>query len=116
MLQNARVTAFTVFLLLRKNQQGVKLPLPHIRVKRQKLSIKEIVLIIHVTLVKPRIMPNLDGMNIVTQLKVQNHGNTFKKISTTVLHWLLFQIHQNMLRPGRTERHHTLLKEKEKQL
>ena len=27
MLQNARVTAFTVFLLLRKNQQGVKLPL-----------------------------------------------------------------------------------------
>ena len=31
MLQNARVTAFTVSELLRENQQGVKLPLPQPR-------------------------------------------------------------------------------------
>ena len=34
MLQNAKVTAFTVSELLRENQQGVKLPPhPHIRIK-----------------------------------------------------------------------------------
>ena len=30
MLQNARVTAFTIFELLKENQQGVKLHLPHL--------------------------------------------------------------------------------------
>ena len=29
MLQNTRVTSFTVVELLRESQQGVKLPLPH---------------------------------------------------------------------------------------
>ena len=37
------------------------------------LSIKEIVLVVHVTLVKPNAMRKLDGMNIIIQLKVQNH-------------------------------------------
>ena len=40
------------------------------------LSIKEIVLVVHVTLVKLSVMRKLDGMNIIIQLKVQNHQNT----------------------------------------
>ena len=36
----------------------------------------------------------LHGMNIIIQLKVQNHRNTFGKISATVLHGLLFQMFQ----------------------
>ena len=67
------------------------------------LSIKEIVLVVHVTLVKPNVMQRLNGMNvIIIQLKVQNHRNTFETISTTVLHGLLFQMIQKMLREGRT--------------
>ena len=66
------------------------------------LSIKEIVLVVQVTLVKPNIMLKLDGMNIIIQLKVQNHQNTFKATSTTILHELSFQMLQKMLRPGRT--------------
>ena len=34
MLQNSRFTAFTVFELLRENQQGVKLTLPPIMVNK----------------------------------------------------------------------------------
>ena len=67
------------------------------------LSIKEIVLVVHVTLVKPNVMQRLNGMNvIIIQLKVQNHRNTFETISPTVLHGLLFQMIQKMLREGRT--------------
>ena len=65
------------------------------------LSMREIVLVVYVRLVKPRIMQKLDGMNIIIQLKVQNHRNTFETISTTVLHGLLFQVIQKMLRLGR---------------
>ena len=39
---------------------------------------------VHVTLVKPTVMQKLDGMNIIIQLKVQNHQNTFKATSTTI--------------------------------
>ena len=54
---------------------------------------------VHVTLVKPDMMWTLDGMNIIIQLKVQNHQNTFEATSTFFLHGLSFQ---KMLRPGRT--------------
>ena len=57
---------------------------------------------VHVTLVKPNVMRKLDGMNIIIQLKVQNHQNTFEAISTTILHGPSFQMLQKMLRPGRT--------------
>ena len=45
---------------------------------------------VHVTLVKPNVMRKLDGMNIKTQLKVQNHQNTFETTSTTILHELFY--------------------------
>ena len=66
------------------------------------LSIKEIVLVVHVTLVKPHVMQKLDGMNIIIQLKNQNLKDTFEATSTTVLLGLSFQILQKMLRPGKT--------------
>ena len=66
------------------------------------LSIKEIVLVGHATLVKPNEMRKLDGMNIIIQLKVQNHQNTFEATSTTILHGQSFQMLQKMLRPERT--------------
>ena len=66
------------------------------------LSMKGIVLVVYVTLVKPNVMQKLDGMNIIIQLKVHNHQNTFEATSITVLHGLSFQMLQKMLRPGRT--------------
>ena len=45
---------------------------------------------IHVTLVKPNVMQKLVGMNIIIQIKVQNHQNTFDVTSTTVLYGLSF--------------------------
>ena len=66
------------------------------------LSIKEIVLVVHVTLVKPNVMQKLDGMNIIIQLKNQNLKDTFEATSTTILLGLSFQILQKMLRPGKT--------------
>ena len=62
------------------------------------LSIREIVLVVHVTLVKPKVMPKLDEMNIIIQLKVQNHQNTFEATSTTIIHGLSFQMLQKILR------------------
>ena len=56
-------------------------------------SMKEIVLVVHVTLVNPSVMQMLDRMKII-QLKVQNHRSTFKTISITVFHGLLFQMLQ----------------------
>ena len=53
------------------------------------LSTKRIVLVVHVTLVKPNMMQKLDGMNIIIQLKAQNNQNTFEATSTTVLHELV---------------------------
>ena len=58
------------------------------------LSIKGIVLAVHVTLVKPKVMQKLDGMNIIIQLKVQNHQSTSETTSTTILHALSFQMLQ----------------------
>ena len=57
---------------------------------------------VHVTLVKPNVMRKLDGMNIIIQLKVQNHQNTFEAASITILHGLSFKCSKKMLRPGRT--------------
>ena len=61
------------------------------------LSTKEIVLMVHFTLVKPSIMQKLDGMNIIIQVKDQNLQNTFETILITVLHGILFQMLQKML-------------------
>ena len=66
------------------------------------ISLLEIVLVVPVTLVKPSIMRKLDGINIINQLKVQNHQNTSEATSTTILHGMSFQMLQKMLRPGRT--------------
>ena len=66
------------------------------------LSVKGIVLLVHVTLGKSNVMRKLDGMNIIIQLEVQNHQNTIEATLTTILHELSFQMLQNMLRPGRT--------------
>ena len=63
---------------------------------------KGIIVAVHVTLVKQNIMQKLDLMNIIIQLKVQNHQNAFETTSTTILHGLLFQMLQKMVRPGRT--------------
>ena len=56
------------------------------------LSIKAIVLVVHITLVKPNVMWKLNGMNIIVQPKFQDHQNTFETISATILHELSFQI------------------------
>ena len=64
---------------------------------------------VHVTLVELNLMQKLDGGNIIIQLKVQNHQNTFDETPTTVLHELSFQMLQKMLRPVRTWKHHVLL-------
>ena len=58
------------------------------------LSIKEFVLLVHVTLVKLNIMQKLDGMNMIIQQNIQNNQNTFDATSTTVLHGLSFQMLQ----------------------
>ena len=63
---------------------------------------KEIVLVVHVTLVKPNVMQKLDGMNMIILLKVQSDRKTFKAISTTVLYGMSFQKLKKILRPGRT--------------
>ena len=49
-----------------------------------------IVLVIHVTLVKPNITQKLDKINMIIHLKVQNHQNNFEATSSTVLHGLSF--------------------------
>ena len=56
----------------------------------------------HVTLVKPNVMRKLDGVNIIIQLKVQNHQNALEATATTILHGASFQMLEKMLRPGRT--------------
>ena len=71
-------------------------------IKNRVLSIKRIVLVVYVTLVKPNVMQKSDGMNTIIQLKVQNHQNTFEATSSTILHGLLFHMLQKFLKPGRT--------------
>ena len=51
---------------------------------------------------EPNVMQKLDGMNIIIQLNVQKHQNTFEATLTTILHGLSYQILQKMLRAGRT--------------
>ena len=63
---------------------------------------KGIVAVVHVILVKPNVRQKLDGMNITSQQKVQNHPNTFEAISATVLHGMSFQMLQKVQRPGRS--------------
>ena len=46
----------------------------------------------HFTLIKPNGKRKLDEINIIIQLKVQNHQNTFKAKSTTILHGLSFKM------------------------
>ena len=53
------------------------------------LSTKRIVLVVHVTLVKPNIMQKLNGMNIIIQLKAQNNQNNFEGTSATILYHLV---------------------------
>ena len=45
---------------------------------------------------KPNVTQKLYGINIIIQLKVQNHQNNFNATSTTVLHGLSFQMLQKM--------------------
>ena len=66
------------------------------------LSTKEIVLVIHVTLAKPDVMQMLDGMNIITQLKVQNHHNNIDSISSGLYYMDSISNAPKMIRPGRT--------------
>ena len=56
------------------------------------LSIKGIVLVVHVTLVKLNVMQKLDGTNITIQIKVENHQNTCEATSITILLGLSFQV------------------------
>ena len=74
------------------------------------LSIKGIVLVIHVTLVKPNVIQMLDGMNMIIHVKVQTHQNAFEATSTTILHGLSLKMLEKMLRPGRTYLEATLWK------
>ena len=66
------------------------------------LSIKEVSLVVHMILVRPKVMQKLDGINIIIQLKVQNYQNNFDATSAFALQVLSFQMLQKMLRPGRT--------------
>ena len=77
-------------------------PLKEKKIINRVLSIKEFVLVVHLTLVKPNVMQKLDGMNIIIQLKVQNHQYTFEGTSTTILHGLSFHMFQKILRAGKT--------------
>ena len=70
------------------------------------LSIKDIVLVVHVTLVKPSAMQKLDGINMLIQRKAQNNRNIFEKTSNSVLNGLSFQMLPKKLRSGRTLKHH----------
>ena len=71
-------------------------------IKNHVLSIKRIVFVVYLTLVKSNVMQKSDGMNTIIKLKVQNHQNTFEATSTTILHGLLFQMLQKIQKPGRT--------------
>ena len=66
------------------------------------LSIKEVSLVVHMILVKPEVMQRLDGINIIIQLKVQNHQNNSKATSAVALQVMSFQMLRRLIRPGRT--------------
>ena len=62
------------------------------------LSIKEIDVVVHVTLVKPNVIQKLGGMNTVIQPKFQNQKNSFKVTATIVLLELSFQEQKSILK------------------
>ena len=62
------------------------------------LSIKDIVLVVHVTLVKPSAMQKLDGINMLIQRKAQN---IFEKTSNSVLNGLSFQMLRKKTKIGK---------------
>ena len=66
------------------------------------LSIKEVSLVVHMILIKPKVMQKLDGINIIIQLKVQNHQNNSDATSAVALQVMSFQMLRKLLRPGRT--------------
>ena len=55
---------------------------------RSLFPLKDKVLVVYVTLVKPNVMQKLDRMNIIIQLKGQNHQKIIEATSTTILHGL----------------------------
>ena len=63
------------------------------------LSIKEVSLVVHMILVKPKVMQKLD---VIIQLKVQNHQNNSDATSAVALQVMSFQMLRKLLRPGRT--------------
>ena len=73
------------------------------------LPIKRITLEVQVRMVKPNAIQKLDGMNIIKQLKAQNHWNTLKATPTTALLGLSFQMLQKMVRRGRAQKCHIML-------
>ena len=51
------------------------------------LSIKEIVLVVDVALLKPIVTQTLDELIMIIRIKVQNYHNTFKTRSNTVYYF-----------------------------
>ena len=56
------------------------------------IKLQETATVVYVILVIASVMTKLDGVNIIAQQKVQNHRNTFKTVSITILHGLSFQM------------------------
>ena len=75
------------------------------------LSIEEIVLVVHCTLVKSSVMQKLVETNIRSNQKFRTIEKNFKTILTTVLQGVLFKMLQKILKPGRTYSHCILLQE-----
>ena len=57
---------------------------------------------VHVTLVQTNVMQKFGGINVIIQLKVQNHENTFKVTATTILYHLSCQMTPKISILGRT--------------
>lgn len=51
------------------------------------LSIKDIVLVVHVRLMKPDVIQKLGGIDIKIQLKIQIHQNTFESNINHCFKW-----------------------------
>ena len=64
---------------------------------------------IHVVFVKPNVMQKLDGMNIIIQLKIQNHKTPSTQHQPLLYMGCHFKCSKKMLRPGRIQKHHILL-------
>ena len=62
---------------------------------------KEIVLAVKIILVKPNLMKNLDGINIIIHLSIQNHQNNSETTSIIVLQGLSLQMLQKTQKQGK---------------